>query len=296
MAGFLTAVREYSFMQHALLAAVLVGAACGVVGTYVVVRRITFIADAIAHSVLGGIGAAVYLRKVYHWDFLDPLYGALVAGLLAAMIIGLVSLRAKQREDTVIGGIWAIGMAVGVLFIARTPGYNEDLVSYLFGNILMVSGHDLWLVAALDALVLGLGVLFYSQFLAVCFDEESARVRGIPVEFFYLLLLALTALTVVLLVTVVGVVLVIALLTLPVAVASYFSKNLWQMMAISILATMVFSTAGLALSYRTDLPTGATIVVLAGTVYLALTAVASVYHQRRARTARAGPGASLTAD
>ena len=159
-------------------------------------------------------------------------------------------------------------MAAGVLFIAKTPGYSQDLMSYLFGNILMVAQADLWLIAALDLFVVAVGILFYNQFLAVCFDEEFARVRGIRVEFYYLLLLGLTALTVVLLVSVVGIVLVIALLTLPVAVAGFFSRRLWHMMILSAVFTILFTTAGLALSYKPDLPAGATIIILAGAVYL----------------------------
>jgi zinc transport system permease protein len=265
---FIDAVGRYSFVQYALLAGVLASVACGVVGTYVVVRRITYIAGGISHCVLGGIGAAQYLQKVHGWDWLNPLYGAIVAALAAAMIIGLVSLKAKQREDTVIGALWAIGMAVGVLFIAKTPGYSQDLMSYLFGNILMVSAGDLWLIAALDALVVALGLIFYNQFLAVCFDEEFARVRGMRVEFYYLLLLGLTALTVVLLVSVVGIVMVIALLTLPVAVAGHFARRLWHMMALATLFSIAFTVLGLAISYQPDLPAGATIIVLAGAVYL----------------------------
>ena len=280
MAEFLEAAAHYSFMQHALLAGLLAAVACGIVGTYVVVRRITYIAGGIAHCVLGGIGAALYLQRVCGWTFVRPLHGAVVAALLAAMIIGLVSLRAKQREDTVIGALWAVGMAAGVLFIARTPGYSQDLMSYLFGNILMVTAADLWLIAALDVLVVAVALLFYNQFQAICFDEEFARVRGIPVEFYYLLLLALTALTVVLLVSVVGIVMVIALLTLPVAVAGYFARRLWQMMVLAIGFSILFTTAGLAVSYKPDLPAGATVIILAGAVYLLL-AIASRLLRRR---------------
>ena len=188
----------------------------------------------------------------------------MVAALLAAVIIGWVSLHAKQREDTVIGALWAIGMATGVLFIARTPGYQVDLMSYLFGSILMVTSGDLWLLVGLDVLIVGVGLLFYNQFLAVCFDEEFARLRGLRVEFYYILLLCLTALTVVLLVSVVGIVMVIALLTLPVAVAGHFCKTLWQLMLVSALLSMFLTTAGLALSYGPDLPAGATTILLAG--------------------------------
>ena len=267
-------------MQHALLAGLLAAVACGIVGTYVVVRRITYIAGGIAHCVLGGIGAALYLQRVCGWTFIRPLHGAVVAALLAAMIIGLVSLRAKQREDTVIGALWAVGMAAGVLFIARTPGYSQDLMSYLFGNILMVTAGDLWLIAILDVLVVAVALLFYNQFQAICFDEEFARVRGIPVEFYYLLLLALIALTVVLLVSVVGIVMVIALLTLPVAVAGYFARRLWQMMVLAIGFSILFTTAGLAVSYKPDLPAGATVIILAGAVYLLVTIASRLLRRR----------------
>ena len=281
MTQFLEALTRHAFVQYALLTGVLVSIACGVVGTYVVARRISYLAGGIAHSVLGGMGAARYLQTVHGWDWLHPLHGAVAAALLAAVIIGLVSLRAKQREDTVIGAICAIGMATGILFIARTPGYNEDLMSYLFGNILMVSPKDLWLIAALDVVVVGVGLLFYKQLMAVCFDEEFARLRGLRVEVYYLVLLCLTALTVVLLVTVVGLVMVIALLTLPVAIAGYFARRLWQMMALATVLSIIFTTAGLAVSYAPDLPAGATTIVLAGAAYLLVVIGMTAFKRRR---------------
>jgi len=235
------------------------------------VRRISYIADGIAHAVLGGMGAALYIQKVYHWPEVLPIHGAIVSAIIGAMIIGLVSLRAKQREDTVISAIWAVGMAAGIVFISRTPGYNEDLMGYLFGNILMVSSSDLWMLAVLDAIIVVVGLLFYNQFLAVCFDSEFARLRGLRVEFFYLLLLCLAALTVVVLATVVGIVMVIALLTLPIGIAALFSTTLWRMMVISAILCVVFTTSGLALSYGPDYPAGATTIILAGAAYLAAT-------------------------
>ncbi|MBN2687405.1 MAG: metal ABC transporter permease [Deltaproteobacteria bacterium] len=268
VADFFVDIQRQSFLQYALLTGILASIACGVIGSYVVTRRITYIAGAIAHSVLAGLGAARYCQVMFNWGWFHPLYGAVIAALLSALIIGLVSIHAREREDTVIGAVWAIGMAIGILFIYKTPGYNENLMSYLFGNILMVSTDDLWLIAGLDGLIVVIGVLFYNQLLAVCFDEEFARLRGISVEFYYLLLLCLTALTVVLLVSVVGIVLVIALMTLPVAVAGVFAKRLWQMMVLSALLTVVFTTAGLVLSYGPDLPAGATTIVVAGMAYI----------------------------
>ncbi len=277
---FFSALVQHEFLQNALVTGLLAAVACGVVGSYVVVRRISYIAGSIAHCVLGGMGAARYLSVVHGWEWCHPLYGALTSALLAALVIGWVSLRFRQREDTVIGTVWALGMAVGILFIYETPGYNEDLMSYLFGNILLVSGREMWLMVVLDVVVVTLGLLFHKSLLAVCFDEEFARLRGIPVEVFYLLLLCLTALTVVVLVTVVGIVLVIALLTLPAAASSQFSRTLWQMMAGAVLISMVVTSLGITLSYSPNLPAGATIIILACVVYLAATMGAALWRRR----------------
>ena len=281
MSDFLEALRANPFMQYAVLAGILASVACGVVGTYIVVRRVTYIAGSISHCILGGIGAAVYLREVYGWTFMTPLRGAVAAALLAAVIIGLVSMRAKQREDTVIGAVWAIGMAAGILFIWKTPGYQADLMSYLFGNILMVTPEDLWLVAALDVAVIAAGILFYNPLLALCFDEEFARARGMRVEFYYLFLLCLTSLTVVLLVSVVGIILVIALLTLPVAVSAHFARRLWQMMLLAALFSIGFTVIGQAIAFGPGLPAGATIIVLAGAVYIVVAIGSRLFMPRR---------------
>ena len=271
MLQFVTDLQQYPFLQNALLTGILASVACGIIGTYIVVRRISYIADGIAHSVLGGMGAALYVHKVYHWQGVMPIHGAVISGIVAAIIIGLVSLRAKQREDTVISALWAVGLAVGIVFISRTPGYNEDLMGYLFGNILMVSSNDLWMLAGLDAIIVAVGLLFYNQFLAVCFDQEFSRLRGLKVELFYLLLLGLAALTVVVLATVVGIVMVIALLTLPVGIAALFSTSMWRMMLISSIICALFTTSGLALSYGPDYPAGATAIIIAGAAYLGAT-------------------------
>jgi zinc transport system permease protein len=279
---FLEAVAKNPFLQHALLAGVIASIACGVVGSYVVARRITYLAGGIAHSILGGMGVARYLEVEKGWTMLHPLHGAVVAALVAALIIGWVSLRARQREDTVISAIWAIGMAVGILFISQTRGYSEDLMSYLFGNILLVSGRELYLIGAVDLLVVGIGLLFYNRFLAVCFDEEFARLRGVSVEFYFLVLLCLTALTVVVLVTVVGLVMVIALLTLPVAVAGHFVTRLWHVMLVSVLLSIALTTLGQAVSYSPKLPPGATTIALAGALYLLVVLGAKVWRRGRA--------------
>jgi zinc transport system permease protein len=258
---------DIAFLRHAFLASLLGSIAFGVVGSFVVVRRISYIAGAIAHCVLGGIGAALYLQTVKGWSWCDPMLGAIVAALLAAVVIGLVSLRVREREDTVIGALWSVGMAVGLIFLAKTPGY-VDPMNYLFGNILLLRGRDLLIVGLLDALVVGMVVVYYRKFQAVCFDEEYARLRGLRADGLYLLLLCLTALTVVLMVRVVGIVLVIALLTLPAAVASLFARRLWQMMLLAIVLGAGVNGLGVGLSFQTDLPTGPTIIIVAALVYL----------------------------
>lgn len=272
---FLNALAQHAFLQNALLAGLFAALGCGIMGSYVVVKRISFLAGGIAHAVLGGMGVAYYFA-------LPVQLGALFAALFAALLIGWVKLRWSEREDTLIGALWAMGMAIGILFISRTPGYNVDLMSYLFGNILMVPPRDLYLMAALDAVILLTVMVFYKQFLAVSFDEEFARLRGVPVDFFYLLLLCMVALTVVLLIQVVGLILVIALLTLPAAIAAQYTGSLARMMLGAIALGAVFTSAGLGLSYAPDLPAGATIIVLAGSAYV-LSSLALPLWRRRQR-------------
>lgn len=285
LAPFFSALGEQPFLQTALLAGLLASVGCGVIGTFVVVKRIAFLAGGIAHSVLGGMGAALY----FGWD---PLLGALGAAILSALIIGAVRLAWGAQEDTLIGAIWAIGMAVGILFIAKTPGYSTDLMSYLFGNILLVAPGDLWLMAVLDLALVATVGLFYRQFLAISFDEEQARLRGVPVGLVYLTLLCLVAVTVVLLIQVVGLILVIALLTLPAAIAGHYLHSLAGIMLGATLLGAVFTSTGLALSFAPDLPTGPTMILLAGACYVA-SAVISVLlkHYRAGRLARRSVGA-----
>lgn len=268
MHQFLADLGSYQFLQNALIACILASSASGVIGSYVVVRRISYLAGSISHTILGGIGAVLFFNTVYPQSQIDPLLGAGVTAIISAIIIGLVSLHAKQREDTVISAMWAIGMALGIVFIAKTPGYASDLMGYLFGNILMVTEKDLVVLGILDILVVVAGLLFYNQFLAVCFDEEFASLRGLSIDIYYLSLLCMTALTVVALVTVVGIVMCIALLTLPAAIASLFYNSLWKIMIISTLLSVIFTSSGLAISYSPDIPPGATTILIAGVTYL----------------------------
>jgi len=273
---FIDAVIQHSFLRNALIGGLLASIGCGIIGSYVVVKRIGFLAGGISHSALGGMGVAFFLG-------LSPLGGALVAALLSALLIGWVSLKWKEQEDTLIGALWAVGMAIGILFISRTPGYNVNLMSYLFGNILMVPEQEIWAMAAMDLLVVVMVMLFYRQFQAVSFDEEFARLRGVPVTPFYLLLLCMVAVTVVLLIQVVGLILVIALLTLPAAIAAQYVHSLGKMMVLATLLGMLFTLSGLAISYAPDLPAGATIILVAGGCYLVSIVLRAVWIKRRAR-------------
>ncbi|MFO7655067.1 MAG: metal ABC transporter permease [Candidatus Krumholzibacteriia bacterium] len=290
MAEFVTALGEFAFLRQALFAGLMASLAAGVVGSFVVTRRITAIAGSMAHTVLGGMGAAYYLSATRGWTWLHPLHGAVVTAILAALLLALVRMRSSEREDTVISALWAVGMATGVLFLFHTPGYKADLMSYLFGNVLLTDAGTLRLLLVLDLVILTVVALFYHPLQAISFDEDFARTRGVSVPFFYTLLLLLTALTVVTLIYVVGVVMVIALLSLPVAAAGRFVHRLWQLMIAAAVLSALLTTGGLALSYSSDLPTGATTVLLAGVVYLAVHLVGSRRRRPAASTAAGGPG------
>lgn len=261
MDNFFDALISQSFLQFALLSGVLASIGCGIMGTYVVVKRISFLAGGIAHSVLAGMGIAYFLGN-------SPIVGAIISAIVAAVIIGWIRLKWHEGEDIIIAAVWSVGMALGILFIAKTPGYSVDLMSYLFGNILMVTSEELILMLALDVILLAFVGVFYKQFLAVCFDEEFARLRGVNVELFYILLLCLVALTVVLLIQVVGLILVIALLTLPAAIAAHYRSSIKGIMLLAIILGMLFNSLGLMVSYGPDLPAGATIILIAGVSYI----------------------------
>ncbi len=258
---------DFQFLRNAIIVGLLASISFGIIGTYVVTRRISYLAGAISHSAFGGIGAALYLNRTFGLSWLSPIMGAVTSALAAAIITGLVSLYAREREDTVIGAIWSVGMAAGLIFIDLTPGYFE-ISSFLFGDILLISSSDITLVLVLDIFIVTAVVLFYNRLLAVCFDEEFATLRGVNAHGYYIFLLCLTALTIVLLVRIVGIVMVIALLTLPAAVAGKFTTRMGQMMLLSIFFCMAFNTAGLAFSFYKGLTSGPSIILIAGLTYL----------------------------
>jgi len=250
-------ILQYEFMQNALIAGVLAAIACGIIGTYVVVKKIVFISGGIAHASFGGIGLGYFAG-------INPIVGAAFFTIASALTMGIVSKRTRLPEDASIGILWAMGMAVGIIFIGLSPGYAPDLFSYLFGNILTVPDFDLLLMLIMDALILVIVLLFYKEFLLISFDEEFSKVVGVPAERLYLLLLFLIAICVVVLIRVVGIILVIALLTIPAALVRQFTHSLKKIMIFSILAGILFTFGGLWLSYILDLASGATIILVSG--------------------------------
>jgi len=277
MTEFLSAMMNYTFIQHALLACVLSSIGCGIIGTYVVVKRVGFLAGGIAHTVLAGMGIAYFMEG-------SPLLGAVIAALFAAVFISFIKLRWKQQEDILVAAFWSVGMAIGILFISRTPGYSVDLMSFLFGNILLVSKSDLILMMMLDIITVGIVFLFYKQFMAAVFDEEFARLRGIRIEIYYTILMCMIALTVVLLIQIVGLILVIALLIFPAACAAQFFHSLFKMMLAATVICLLMTVSGLVIAYQPDLPAGATIIVVAGVFYAIAIASSSVLKQQRKKT------------
>lgn len=265
--SFFHALQQNPFLIFALLAGLAASFAGGVIGSYVVVKRIVSISGSIAHSVLGGMGLFLWLKRSYGLDFLSPLQGALVAGLCSALLMGWIHLKYQEREDTVIAAIWATGMSLGVIFIALTPGYNVELLNYLFGNILWVTKSDLMLLLSLDAVIVVTIALFYRRFLAICFDEHQASLQGLRVGALYLLLLCLVAVSVVLLIQVVGAVLVITMLAIPAAIAGTLTQRLWLMMLLAIGFGCLFTLLGMYGSYELNWPPGATISLTAAIFY-----------------------------
>lgn len=254
-------ILSYSFMQNALLAGILVSIACGVIGTLVVLKKMVFISGGVAHTAYGGVGLAFYLG-------FNPVLGAVAFSMIASFLMGTIQRQTRQRQDTLIGVMWAMGMAVGILFADMTPGYKADLMSYLFGSILAVTSTDLLLMLAVDVIVIVLITLFYKELQASAFDETFARVRNLPVDLLYIILVALIGLVVVMLMRVVGLIMIIALLTVPAAIGSLFLKHMKHIMWLATGLSLVFTISGLLLSFYFNLTSGATIILVAGFAYL----------------------------
>lgn len=236
-------------------------------GTYVVIRRILSIAGSISHSVLGGMGFFIWLKHAYGISWLSPFGGALVAALLSAFLIGWIHLNYKERTDTVIGLIWSTGMAIGVIFIYLTPGYNLELMEFLFGSILWVTKKELGYLALLNCFLIGSVYVYHNRFLAICFDEEHARLQKLPVKRLFIFLLALVSISVVLLIKTVGAILVIAMLSIPAAIAGTYSHKTVTIMALATVFGFIFTFIGLIAAFALNFPPGATIALTASLLY-----------------------------
>lgn len=268
MPSFVEALSTNPLLLAAFFAGLAASVVSGIIGSYVVVKRIVFIAGSISHAVLSGIGFCIWLERAQGYSWADPLFGALAAAILSAVIIGWIHLNYRQREDSAIAAIWSIGMAIGILFISQTPGFNVELTNFLIGNILWVSKTDLYVLGALDIGVILLILCLHKRFLAICFDEEQARLQGLPVHSLYLLLLILIAVSIVLLIQVVGIVLVMTMLTIPAAIANLLTSRLSHMMILAIIISSLFCLSGNVAAYYLDWPTGATIALIAGVIYV----------------------------
>ena len=262
------------FVQHALIAAFLVSIAAGIVGALVVVNRLVFMTGGIAHTAYGGVGTAIFFGLP-----VLPVTGVFTAA--AALLLGALTRRRRERTDTLIGVIWAAGMALGLILVELTPGYQAGLMTYLFGSILTVATVDLWLMAGIDAVILSLALYYYRDLLSFSFDPVYARTRGIPVTGLYFMLLLLVAQTVVMMIQVVGLLLVIALLTLPPYLAQRYTRTLGGMMLLSGAFSLLFCLAGLYASYWFDIGSGPAIIATACTIYLIIAAGGSILPRKR---------------
>jgi zinc transport system permease protein len=268
---------QFEFMRNAAWAGVFASIVCGTIGTLVVVNRIVFISGGIAHAAYGGIGLACFRG----WPFLAT---TLAFSVVISMLMAAVSLRDRHRSDTVIGVIWALGMAVGIILIDLTPGYNVNLMSFLFGSILTVPPEEVRTMLAMAVGVVAIVGALYRPLLAMSYDEEFARIRGVPVAPLYFLLVGIVALAVVMVIQVVGLILVIALLTIPPFIVERHCRSLATMMACSIALGVLFTLTGLWLAYALNLTSGASIILVAGAGFVCARLLEALF-ARRGRSA-----------
>jgi len=255
------------FLQYALLAGIISSLSSGIMGSYVVIKRISSITGSIAHSIFAGIGSFEYLKYKYDIPWLDPMHGAIIAGIISAILIGWVHLNFKQKEDAVIAMIWSCGMAIGVIFLSLI-GKHAVCTHFLFGDLFNTRLIDIIILSILGFIILLLTVLFYRKFLIICFDEESAYLQKVLVKTFYFLLLSMISVSIVLLIKIVGIILIIALLTIPATIANFFTYRLPIMMIVSIGLCLLFNTLGITLSYFLSWPSGATIAIVSAVFYI----------------------------
>ena len=257
----LATIFSYEFMRNALIASLWVSLATGIIGSLVVLNRIVSLSGGIAHAAYGGVGIAYYFGQ-------DPMIGALLFSTVSALIMGMAKRKSRSGADTLIGVMWSIGMAIGIIFISLTPGYKANLMSYLFGSILAVSGTDLRLMALIAFLVLGFVFFTYRSLLAISYDEIFSTIRNVPVNLVYLTMLVLIGLTVVVAMRMVGLIMVIALLSIPPAIALNHFKDVRGIMLSSVLISFLLCFMGLVISFQTNIQAGPVIILLASAAFI----------------------------
>lgn len=245
---------EYQFFVNALLAAILTSITAGIIGTYIVARKMVFVSDGITHASFGGIGIAYFLG-------LNPFLGAVVFGIGTALGIEWVHQKENVREDSAIAILWSVGMAIGIIFIFLTPGYTPNLISFLFGNILSITVTDLLVMLGLTVTVAALFIIFYQPILYSAFDPEFARALGLPVSAIRYSIMVVIAISVVISIKIAGIILIMSLFTIPQVIANMFTRNFKTMIGLSMLFAFIGATTGLVASYFADLPSGATIIL-----------------------------------
>ncbi|QEK11228.1 metal ABC transporter permease [Crassaminicella thermophila] len=267
-------ILEYKFLQHAIVSAVLASIACGIMGTIIIEKKLVMMSGGIAHTAFGGIGMGYFLG-------IEPIIGALIFSVFAALGIAKINKKINTNHDILVGMFWSFGMAVGIIFIAFTPGYPPDLSSYLFGDILTVSKIDLKMMIFLDSIILFMICAYFNQFRVYLFDEEFIQVVGGPVRFFEYTLFILIALTIVILIRVVGIILIIALLTAPTSIAKQFTYDLKKIMILSICIGIVFCLIGLYLSYVLRISSGAAIIIFSVFSYLLISFIKRIHNNKK---------------
>lgn len=260
MIRFIETIGSQPILMYAIIAGILASVVAGVIGTFISLKNISYVSGGIAHAILGGIGIAYFAGT-------DEYIGAIIFALAAAVIISLVHQYQKENENVIIGALWAVGMAVGIVFMYLTPGYSVDLSTYIFGSIILLSKHDLILIAILTGIISVSAFIFYRQFIAISFDTEHARLKGLNITLIYMLLLSLISLSVVILVKITGLIMLIALFTLPAAIARMWISRIFSIMVFAFILCFLAMFSGFYASYSLELPAGSMIVLIIGGIY-----------------------------
>jgi len=268
------AIFKYNYMQNALMAAILTSLICGIMGTIIVEKRLVSMSGGIAHASFGGIGLGYFLA-------IEPIIGGLVFATLTSVSVGAIQRKTKNNADTVVSMFWSAGMALGIFFVALTPGYPPDMTSYLFGDILAVNQTYIRLMALLTLIILFIILPLFNYWKLYLFDEEYAKIMGVKVILLETILYILIALSIVILIKVVGVILSLALLTIPPTIAKLFTYQLKWMMGLSVIFGIIFSLVGLSLSYYVNIPSGATIILVAIGGYFLAAITKMLWYKRK---------------